>query len=115
MTGARLASVLSHLGIDASSSATRHESFPASPAGATPLGPTETLSESALTTSAGAPTVPPSPGDHDDGRGKKPLDPALQPFDSPNGAATFLTVVGVTGEELAQAKEQGTAVVLDRL
>jgi hypothetical protein len=42
-------------------------------------------------------------------------DPELPPIDSPFGSATFLTVVGITGDELDRMKATSTAEVLREL
>ena len=42
-------------------------------------------------------------------------DPQLGPVDTPHGAMRFLTVVGITSEELARMKATSTAAVLSEL
>lgn len=42
-------------------------------------------------------------------------DPALSTIDTPHGTVQFLTVVGITGDELSRAKASSTADVLDGL
>lgn len=42
-------------------------------------------------------------------------DPLLPTISTPNGSVDFLTVVGITSEELADMKSTSTAAVLDRL
>lgn len=42
-------------------------------------------------------------------------DPALGTIDTPHGTVQFLTVVGITGDELSRAKTSSTTEVLDGL
>ena len=43
------------------------------------------------------------------------VDPQLGKIETPNGSVTFLTLLGITAEELAQMKSSTTAAVIDEL